>query len=320
MPKLVLSVIVILFLSLHGIGYAKDFPTKPLRLVVPYPPGGGTDIMSRLVGRKLSERLGHPVVVDNRPGGNGVIGPEIVAGAVPDGHTLLMIISTHTVLPSLQKLSYDLIKDFSPVIHLADLPNVLVARQNFSITSVKDLIATAKKDNRQFTYANGGLGGPSHLSGVLFSHMTGVNLLAVPYKGTGPGMLAVVGEQVDLMFSTLPSAIPHIRAGRVKGLAITGKKRLSVLSDLPTIDESGVKGYELVSWYGFTVRAGTPASSVNYLYREFSALLKDPEMRQLLDAQGAQVTGYGPAEFSSYLQREIKRWAEIVKSTNLKAD
>lgn len=307
-------------ICIQAAGYAKDFPTKPLRLVVPYPPGGGTDIISRLVGRKLSERLGHAVVIDNRPGGNGVIGPEIVARSTPDGHTLLMIISTHTVLPSLQKLSYDLLRDFSPVIHLADLPNVLVSRSSLPITSVRDLIAVSKNENKQFTYANGGLGGPSHLSGVLFSHMTGTKLLAVPYKGTGPGMIAVVGEQVDLMFSTLPSAIPHIRSGKVKALAITGKKRVPVLADLPTIDESGIKGYELVSWYGFTVRAGTPSSNVAFLYREFSGVLKDQEMRQLLDAQGAQITGYGPAEFSNYLRSEIKRWSDIVESTNMKME
>jgi tripartite-type tricarboxylate transporter receptor subunit TctC len=299
--------------------HAQEFPVRPLRLIVPYPPGGGTDIMARLVGRKLNEKLGHPVVVDNRPGGNGVIGPEVAARAAPDGHTLLMIISTHTVLPSLQKLSYDLLRDFSPVVHLADLPNVLVARNSLPVSSVADLIALAKNNPDQVKYAAAGLGGPSHLSGALFSHMTGVRMLSVPYKGTGPGMTDVVGGHVDLMFSTMPAAIPHMRSNRVKALAITGLKRAPTLPDLPTIDEAGIKGYEFVSWYGVVQRAGTSPKIVDLLHREMSAILKTPEMRQLMEEQGAQITGRGPAEFSKYLRTEIKRWGEIVAAANIRA-
>lgn len=300
---------------------AQDFPLRSLRFIVPFPPGGGTDLIARLVGTRLSEKLGQGVVVDNRPGGNGAIGAEVAARAAPDGHTLLMIISTHTVLPSLQrKLSYDLVRDFSPVVHVADLPNVLVVRNSLPVSSVTDLVALAKKNPDQIKYAAAGLGGPSHLSGALFSHMTGIKMLNVPYKGTGPAITDLVGGHIDLMFATTPGAIPHIRSGKLRALAVTASKRSAALPELPTVDEAGVKGYEFVSWYGVIVRAGTPSKVIDLLYSEIRSVLRMAEVRQLLEEQGAQITGRGPAEFATYLRSEIKRWAEVVAATNIKAE
>ena len=300
--------------------HGQDYPVRPLRLVVPFPPGGGTDLIARLLGKRLSDRLGQAVVIDNRGGANGAIGAEVAARAAPDGHTLLMIISTHTVQPSLQKLSYDLIRDFAPVTHLADLPNVLVIRNGLPVASVADLVALAKKNPGELKYAGAGTGGPSHLSAALFNHMTGTTMVHVPYKGTGPATIDLIGGHVDLMFSTTPGAMPHIRSGKVKGIAVTGAKRSPALPELPTVAESGVKGYEFVSWYGMVVRAGTPPAIVDRLHRENTAILQNPEMRQALEEQGAQITARGPAEFSKYLRSEIKRWAEVVAATKIKAE
>ena len=299
---------------------AQEFPVRPLRLIIPYPPGGGTDLIGRIVAKRVGDRLGQTVVVDNRAGGNGAIGAAAAASGAPDGHTLLMIISTHTVLPSLQKLSYDLVKDFTAVTHIADLPNVLGVRNALPVTSVAELIALARKNPGQLTYAGAGLGGPSHLSAALFNHMTGTRMLHVPYKGTGPATIDLLGGQVDLMFSTSPGIIPHMRSGKLRALAVTDSKRSPALPELPTIDEAGVKGYVFVSWYGMVVRAGTPVRIVDRLHAENTAVLQMPEVRQLLEDQGGQITGRGPAEFAAYLRTEIKRWAEIIAVTQIKAE
>ncbi|MCX7136662.1 MAG: tripartite tricarboxylate transporter substrate binding protein [Proteobacteria bacterium] len=299
---------------------AQEFPVRPLRLIIPYPPGGGTDLIGRIVAKRVGDRLGQTVVVDNRAGGNGAIGAAAAASGAPDGHTLLMIISTHTVLPSLQKLSYDLVKDFTAVTHIADLPNVLGVRNALPVTSVAELIALARKNPGQLTYAGAGLGGPSHLWAALFNHMTGTRMLHVPYKGTGPATIDLLGGQVDLMFSTSPGIIPHMRSGKLRALAVTDSKRSPALPELPTIDEAGVKGYVFVSWYGMVVRAGTPVRIVDRLHAENTAVLQMPEVRQLLEDQGGQITGRGPAEFAAYLRTEIKRWAEIIAVTQIKAE
>ncbi len=299
---------------------AQEFPVRPLRLIIPYPPGGGTDLIGRIVAKRVGDRLGQTVVVDNRAGGNGAIGAAAAASGAPDGHTLLMIISTHTVLPSLQKLSYDLVKDFTAVTHIADLPNVLGVRNALPVTSVAELIALARKNPGQLTYAGAGLGGPSHLSAALFNHMTGTRMLHVPYKGTGPATIDLLGGQGDLMFSTSPGIIPHMRSGKLRALAVTDSKRSPALPELPTIDEAGVKGYVFVSWYGMVVRGGTPVRIVDRLHAENTAVLQMPEVRQLLEDQGGQITGRGPAEFAAYLRTEIKRWAEIIAVTQIKAE
>lgn len=299
---------------------AQEFPVRPLRLIIPYPPGGGTDLIGRIVAKRVGDRLGQTVVVDNRAGGNGAIGAAAAASGAPDGHTLLMIISTHTVLPSLQKLSYDLVKDFTAVTHIADLPNVLGVRNALPVTSVAELIALARKNPGQLTYAGAGMGGPSHLSAALFNHMTGTRMLHVPYKGTGPATIDLLGGQVDLMFSTSPGIIPHMRSGKLRALAVTDSKRSPALPELPTIDEAGVKGYVFVSWYGMVVRGGTPVRIVDRLHAENTAVLQMPEVRQLLEDQGGQITGRGPAEFAAYLRTEIKRWAEIIAVTQIKAE
>jgi tripartite-type tricarboxylate transporter receptor subunit TctC len=203
---------------------------------------------------------------------------------------------------------------------MADLPNVLIVRAALPVASVGDLVALAKKNPDQLKFAGAGMGGPAHLSAALFNYMAGTRMLHVPYKGTGPATIDLAGGQVDLMFATSPGAIPHMRSGRVKALAVTGAKRTSALPDLPTVDEAGVKGYVFVSWYGMVVRAGTPPKIVDRLHRENTAILNAAEMRQLLEDQGAQVTALGPAQFSAYLRSEIKRWAEVVAAAKIKAE
>jgi len=301
--------------------FAQKYPERPLRFVVPFPPGGGTDLIARAIGKNLSDRFGQPVVVDNRAGANGSIGAGLVARAAPDGHTLLMIISTHTVLPSLQpKLSYDLVRDFAAVIHVANLPNVVVARNALPVNSIADLVALAKKSPDQIRYAGAGMGGPSHLSAVLFSHMTGVKMLHVPYKGTGPAMIDLLGGHVDLMFATAPGAMPHVRSGKLKALAVTSLMRSTALPDVPTVSEAGVKDYEFVSWYGVVVRAGTPSPIVQRLHSAIAEILRADELRKLIDNQGGQITARGPSEFDAYIRTEVKRWSEILADTNMKPE
>lgn len=299
---------------------AEDYPSRPLRFIVTFPPGGGGDLISRLTATPLGERLGQSIIVDNRPGGNGAIGAAVAARSTPDGYTLLMVTANHVVLPSLQsRLPYDLIRDFSPVIHIAEVPNVLMVRNALPVSSVADLIALAKKNPGQIKYGTAGVGGPSHLSGALFTQMTGIKMLEVPYKGTGPVMIDMLGGHIDLAFATAPGAKPFISSGRLKALAVTGLKRAPTLPDLPTVDEAGVKGFEFVGGYGIVVPSGTPRNVVEVLHRESKAVLQITEVRRLLEQQAvARVTALGPAEFAATLRSEMKRWAQVIAAANIK--
>ena len=299
--------------------FAQEFPTHQMRFIVPFPPGGGTDLISRVIAKHLGMEFNQPVVVDNRAGANGALGAEAAASAPADGHTLLMIISTHAVLPSLQKkLSYDLVRDFSAVTHAADLPNVIAARNTLPANSVGELIARARGE--QLRYGSAGIGGPAHLAAALFAHMTGIDMLMVPYKGTGPALTDLLGGHIDLVFATTAGASPHIRSGRIKALAVTTLQRIPSWPELPTVSESGVKGYEFVGWYGVLVRAGTPRVVVNRLHSAITGALGSADARALIEKEGGQITGRGPEEFGRYINTEISRWAKIVKSANIKGE
>ena len=307
-----------------GIGFAaaetastssgQAYPSKPVRVVVPYPPGGGNDIVVRSIAPRLSERLGQPVVVDNRGGATGIIGTETVARAVPDGYTLL----SHTnaglvILPHLNpKLPYDPIRDFAPITLAASQPYILVVHPSLPVTSVAQLVALAKSRPGKLNYSTSGKGSSTHMASVLFCKLAGVDMVHVPYKGSGPAVADLIAGQIQLRFSSIPPALPHVKSGRLRALAVSSAKRFSLLPELPAVAET-VPGFEVDSWYGFLAPARTPAAIVQKLYAEVGAVLKDPEVKARLEASGAETVGSSPARFGEVIRIELKRWAPIVR-------
>ena len=297
---------------------AQEFPARPIRFIVPLAAGGGADVLARVISTKLYERLGKPVILDNRPGGDTTIGVNMAAKAAPDGYTMLLIYSIHAVHPSIKRhLPYDIVKDFSPVIQLAQAPSLVVTNPSLPVTSIRDLINLVKEKPGQLTFAGSGVGGSSHLAGELFNTLAGVKMLHVPYKGSGPGLIDVIGGHVDLMFPTMLAAVPHVRSGKLRALAVTGLRRSPILPELPTVAESGIKDYEFVTWYGVLVPSGTPRPIVNKLYSEIQSIIKTHEVTRVFAVQGAQITGDGPEKFSAYINSEIKKWARIAKEANI---
>ena len=302
-------------------GAAAGYPARPIRLVVPSAPGGGTDIVGRVLAQKLSELLGQSLVVDNRPGAGTIIGTELVAKAAPDGYTLLMGLSALAVDPSIYaKLPYDALKDFAPVSLVASVPNVLTVHPSVPAASVAELIALAKARPGRLNYGSGGVGTSPHLAAEMFRMMTGVEWLHVPYKGVGPAVVGLLAGQVDLMFATLPSAIQHIRAGKLRALGVTTATRSPALPDVPTIAEAGLPGYEATQWYGVLAPSGTPRSIVDRLSRDIARALQAPETKERLTVEGATPIGNTPDEFAAHLRRETEKWAGVVKTAGLKPE
>lgn len=315
LPKILTAVV---FASLcHGASAAgEDFPNRPVRLIVPYPPGGGTDTLGRVISTGLRASWPQPVVHDNRPGGDATIGVRLAAGAAPDGYTMVMIITTHAVHESLKPdLPYKILSDFAPVINVAEAPGVLVAHPSSGLKSVSDLISMAKAKPGQLNFAGTGTGGPAHLSAELLNSIAGMDTVHVPYKGGGPALVALMGGHVHFMISTMPAAVPHVRSGKLNALAVTGSRRSVTLPDLPTVAESGLKGYEFVTWYGVVTRAGTPREIVDKMYTDIHAVIKAPEVSKLFAAQGVQIVGSGPKEFAAYLRAEVQKWERVVRAT-----
>ena len=301
---------------------AQAYPNHAIRLVVPFPAGGTTDILARAVGQKLTESLGQSVVVDNRPGAGGNIGADIVAKSAPDGYTLLMgTVGTHAINPSLYtKMPYDHVKDFVPVVLVAGVPNVLVVNPSVPVQSVADLIKLAKSKPGEINFASSGAGTSIHLSGELFKAMAGVDMTHVPYKGSAPALTDLIGGQVQLMFDNLPSALPQIKAGKLRAIAVTSLKRAPVLPDVPTIAESGLPGFEASSWFGVLAPAGTPAPVVAKLNAEVNKWLQSPDAREQLLAQGAVAAGGTPEQFAAHIRTETEKWAKVVKASGAKVD
>ena len=300
---------------------AQEFPTHPLRMIVPVSAGGGADVIARVIAKNLQKNLGQPVIVDNRPGADTIIGTQIVATSAPDGYTLLLNYSLVVVQPSLRaRLPYDLVKDLAPVINLMEAPSLAAARQSLPVSSIRDLLALAKEHPGKLTYGEGGTGGPSHLAAELFDALDGVKMLRVSYKGSEPALIDLAGGHIDVSFSTIVSAVPFVRSRKVKPLAVTGSKRSPVFPELPTVAEAGVKDYEYVTWYGLFVRAGTPKPIIDRLYSEVRAIIMTNDVAQLFAQQGAQVVGSGPQEFSVYINAELKKWAQVVKQANIPMD
>jgi tripartite-type tricarboxylate transporter receptor subunit TctC len=301
---------------------AQPYPSKPIRLVVPFPPGGTTDILARDVGQRLTEALGQPVVIDNRPGAAGNIGSDIVAKAAPDGYTLLMCtVSSHAINPSLYaKLPYDHIKDFAPVILVARVPNVLEVNPGVPVYSVTDLIKLAKEKPGQINFASSGSGTSIHLSGELFKTMAGVDMVHVPYKGSAPAITDLIAGQVQVMFDNLPSSLQQIKAGRLRAIAVTSAQRSPALPDIPTIGESGLPGFEATSWFGVLAPAGTPPAILSKLNTEIDKWLQSADGKEKLLTQGALPAGGTPDQFSAYIKSETEKWAKVVKLSGAKVD
>lgn len=301
---------------------AQTYPAKPIRLVVPFPPGGTTDILARDVGQKLTETLGQSVVIDNRPGAAGNIGAGIVAKSAPDGYTLLMgTVNTHAINPSLYlNIPYDNIKDFAPVILVARVPNVLEVNPGVPVYTVADLIKLAKEKPGQLNFASSGSGTSIHLSGELFKTMAGVSMVHVPYKGSAPAVADLVGGQVQLMFDNLPSSLQQIKAGKLRAIAVTSAQRSPALPDIPTIAESGLPGFEATSWFGVLAPAGTPPAIIDKLNAEIDKWLQSAGGKTQLLEQGALPAGGTPQQFATYIQSETEKWAKVVKVSGAKVD
>lgn len=298
------------------------YPTKPVRLVVPFPAGGTTDILARAVAQKLSETWGQQVIVDNRPGAGGNIGSEVVAKSVPDGYTLMMgTVGTHAINPSLYaRMPYDHVKDFAPVILVAGVPNVLVVNPSLPVKSVQELIAYGKAHPGALNFASSGNGTSIHLSGELFRTMTGVEMTHVPYKGSAPALTDLVGGQVQLMFDNLPSSLAFIKAGKLRALAVTSAERSTALPDVPTLAESGLKGFEASSWFGVLAPAGTPSDIVTKINAAVASWLATPEARDRLAGQGALAAGGSPGAFAKHIGDETAKWQKVVKASGAHVD
>jgi tripartite-type tricarboxylate transporter receptor subunit TctC len=301
--------------------WAQQYPVRPVRLIVPFPPGGGTDTMARVVAPKLSEFLGQQVVAENRGGAGANIGAELAAKSAPDGYTLLLVTITNAIGASLySKLNYDLVRDFAPITRLATTPHILVVHPSVPVKSVKEFIAFARARPGELTYSSSGSGSAAHLAGELFNSLTGVKSVHVPYKGGGPSMIALVGGEVSLCFATMPSAIGYVRSGRLRGIAVTTERRSPSTPELPTIAEMGVAGYEAGSWYGLSVPAGTSKEIIARLHAETIKVVGLPDVKERLFNAGFEIVTSTPEQFAAFTRNEIQKWGKIVKAAGLKVD
>jgi tripartite-type tricarboxylate transporter receptor subunit TctC len=297
---------------------AGDYPTKPVRMIIPFPPGGSNDVVGRMVANGLSQRLGQQVYVDNRSGAGGILGTEACANATADGYTICIISIAHAVNPALYSLKYDSMKAFTPISILATGPNVLVVSPELPVHSVADLVKLAKEKPGQLDYASAGVGSFQHLGGELFKLTAGVNLVHVPYKGGGPAMQDVIGGHVKIMFSSLIQTTPFIKTGQLRALGTGGTKRSPVLPDVPTIGET-VTGYDAENWWGIVAPAGLPKPIVEKLHKEIQATLENPDLKAQFAREGAQTLDMSSAEFAKYIQSEIDKWGRVVKEGNIHA-
>ena len=299
---------------------AQDYPTKPIRMIIPFPPGGGSDVTGRVVATALSERLGRQVIVDNRAGAGGVIGSELAANAPRDGYTLLMVSLAHVVNPWLYDLKgrYHPIKSFAPVAIIAGSPVVLVVNPSVPVNSVADLVALAKKQPGRLQYASAGVGSVTHLAAELFKYTAKIDMLHVPFKGAGPATLDVVGGHTNLLFGGLLATVPQVRSGKLRALGVGSLKRNPILPDVPSIAEAGVPGYETVNWFGLVTPAGTSAAIIERLHREITAVQGLPDVQKQFDADGATVLRMSAARFGAYMVADMNKWERVVKEGGIK--
>jgi len=305
-----------------GPACAQGYPSKPVRLIVPYPPGGGTDIFARLVGAKLSEALGQPFVIEQRPGAAGVIGADVAAKAAPDGYTIVIGQASNLAInvSLMKKLPYDPVRDFAPITRVAMSPNLLVVHPSLPVRSVKDLVALAKARPGAINYASAGSGSPGHLAAEYFRKIAGIDVVHIPYKGATPAMLDVIAGHVSYYFTSPVSAQPFVAAGRLRQVAVTSAKRFPPLPDVPAIAESGYRDIDMVAWWGLLAPAGTPADIINRLHGPAVKALNAPDLKERLAGQGAMVYTDTPAEFGAYIKSEIANWAKIVAASGAHLD
>ncbi|HEY0338598.1 MAG TPA: tripartite tricarboxylate transporter substrate binding protein [Burkholderiales bacterium] len=298
---------------------AQTYPAKAIRLVVPSSPGGSTDIVGRVLAQKLSESLGQQVVIDNRAGAGTMIGNEIVAKSPPDGYTLLMGISTLAIIPAMYAtVRYDALKDFAPISHVVTLPNVLLVHPSVPARSVKELIAIGKARGPQLVSGSAGTGTSPHLSLELFKTMAGIDIVHVPYKGSGQAIIGLISGEIALLFPALPTAMPHLKTAKARALAVTTATRSQAMPDLPSISEAGLPGYEATQWFGILAPAGTPRPIIDRVNQDVTAALRSAEVKQHLAAEGAEVVASTPEQFAEYLRSETTKWAKVIKAAGIK--
>jgi len=304
-----------------GAAAQNGYPDKPIKFVVPYPPGGGTDVIARIVQGKFQQLLGQPIVIDNRGGGGGSLGTDIAAKSPPDGYTVLFTLSSHTINPAIYpKLPFDTLKDFEPVGTVASLPQILVAHPAFPANTVAELIKVAKERPGFVQFASVGNGSPGHLAGELFNIRTGADIVHVPYRGGGPAINDVVGGQVPLLWVSIPAAAQFVKTGRLKALAVSTTKRSAAFPDVPTVQEAGVADFEVDSWYAMFVPGKTPKPIIEKLNKALNQVVADPEIRDKLLAQGSEGVGGSPETLGKIVAAELPKWAKLVKQANIKAD
>ena len=306
-----------------GSAIAADiFPERPVRIVVPYPPGGFNDTLARVVGDRLTKAWNQPVLVENRPGGNTLIGNNLVAKSPPDGYTILITPLPFAALPGLYgaKLPYDALKDFQPVILAANTHNVLAVRNDLPVNNVKELLDLAKKNPGKLNYGSTGSGSSNHLSMELLMRMTGTKMTHVPYKGSAPAVLAIIAGDIDVLFDNLPNVLQQVKAGKMKAIAVTGTDRASLLPSLPTVAESGVPGFEVTVWYGMQLPAGTPKPLVERMNHDIARVLKEPDVVKLFREQGVEVIASTPDVFARLVQREVTKWTDVINGANIKVE
>jgi tripartite-type tricarboxylate transporter receptor subunit TctC len=297
------------------------YPDKPVRWVVPYPPGGGTDVIARILVERFQSVLGQPVVIENRGGAGGSVGTELVAKSAADGYTVLFTLSSHTINPAIfPKLSYDTERDFLPVGMVASLPQLLAANPQLPVSSVAELVTAAKARPGGMAYASVGNGSPGHLAGELLGIRTGVKITHVPYRGGGPAVTDVIGGQVPLLWVSIPAAAQHVKSGKLKALAVSTVKRSSAFPDVPTMQEAGIADFEVDSWYAMFVPAGTPRAVVDKLNRTLNTVLAEPAIREKLLAQGGEAAGGTPEQLGRVVAAELPKWAKLAKDASIKAD
>ena len=315
------TVLLALTLAQTGVAAAQSYPAKPVRIIVPAAPGGGTDLVARVLAQHLNDALGQPVVVDNRGGGGTTLGATLAAKATPDGYTIIL---HHTSLAFnatfYRHLQYDALKDFAPITRVATQPFLFVAHPSLPVKSVRELVALARTHPGQIAYGSGGTGSGPYMGAELLKQSAHIDLLHVPYKGAGPAFSDLIGGEVQMMVATMSLALPHARTGRVRGLAVTSAKRAAAAPEYPTADESGLPGYEYTVWYGLLAPAGTPKAVIARLNHETARIVEAREVREKLSAQGLETTSDSPDAFASHIQREVEKWGRLITAAGIHAD
>jgi len=319
MPRLWSTVLPVLLAFCTAGALAQSYPTRAIKLVVPSSPGGGTDIVARILGQKLSEQLGQQFVVENRAGAGTVIGNDAVAKSAPDGYTLLMGLSTLAINPSMYaKLTYDAKRDFAPISQSVSACNILILHPSVPAKTVVELIALARAKPGSLTFGSAGMGTNPHLSGELFKSLARIDMVHVPFKGSGQSIISQVAGEIAANFPSVPTAMPYVKAGRLRGIGVTTLRRVEVLPDVPSIAEAGLPGYEATQWFGLLAPAGTPRPIIDRLYQESSRALRSADMKERMTAEGLEVVGSTPEEFASYIRSETEKWTQVIKAAGIK--